>query len=97
MAPFDVPHVSHDMILRFMGVNFSAITEGSAKLPSSVGNDVKPVFDGNKPISTAAPGSDATPQQDKAMWEGQLNLFGYLTLSISNVGCQHITTRDRLR
>jgi carboxypeptidase D len=71
MAPFDVPHVSHDMILRFMGVNFSAITEGSAKIPSSVGTESKPLFiESSTPTSTSAPGVGETPQQDKAMWEG---------------------------
>ena len=45
MAGFDVPHVTHDMILRFMGMNFTALTslEGSAVIPSSVGDDSKPL------------------------------------------------------
>ena len=71
MAPFDLPHVTHDMILRFMGVNFSAIVEGSAKIPSRIGTDVKPVFlGGSNATATAKPVSGKTPQQDKAMWEG---------------------------
>jgi carboxypeptidase D len=58
------------MILRFMGVNFSAITEGSARIPSAVGANVKPVFiEGIKPTATPVPVAK-TPQQDKAMWEG---------------------------
>ncbi|KAF5393141.1 hypothetical protein D9757_001118 [Collybiopsis confluens] len=44
MAPFDVPHVTHDMILRFMGVDFTKIGEGSAKIPSSVGTQTKPMY-----------------------------------------------------
>ncbi|KAL6309774.1 alpha/beta-hydrolase [Sparassis latifolia] len=71
MAGFDVPHVSHDMILRFMGVNFSAVTDGSARIPSSVGEDVKPIpalLD-----STPTPTASKTPEQDKAMWEAYYN------------------------
>ena len=76
MAPFDAPHVTHDMILRFMGVNFSAITEGSARIPSSVGTNAKPLFlEGNKPSATAAPPTGKTPQQDKAMWEGNVQVL----------------------
>ena len=74
MAGFDVPHVTHDMILRFMGVNFTAITEpeGSVRIPSSVGDDTKPLpaaLD-TEPASTPA---SKTPEQDKAMWEGTLS------------------------
>ncbi|KAJ3745969.1 hypothetical protein DFH05DRAFT_1522569 [Lentinula detonsa] len=43
MAPFDVPHITHDMILRFMGVDFGNILDGSAKIPSSVGSEAKHV------------------------------------------------------
>jgi carboxypeptidase D len=71
MVPYDFPNVAHDMILRFMGVNFSSITDGSARIPSSVGDDVKPVFvpEDRKPIPPPA-GGGKTPEQDKAMWEG---------------------------
>ncbi|KAJ2915055.1 hypothetical protein MD484_g5370, partial [Candolleomyces efflorescens] len=48
MAPFDLPHVTHDMMLRFMNVNFSSIYgEGTARIPSSLGtaaSGVKPLF-----------------------------------------------------
>ncbi|KAL1690074.1 Alpha/Beta hydrolase protein [Schizophyllum commune] len=44
MVPYDVPHVAHDMILRFMHVNFSALADGAARIPSSVGTDAKPHF-----------------------------------------------------
>lgn len=70
MAPFDVPHVTHDMMLRFMGVNFSSIVDGSAKIPSSIGTAVKPIFGETDPLSTSVVMPAKTPQQDKAMWEG---------------------------
>ncbi|KAK7062247.1 carboxypeptidase [Favolaschia claudopus] len=74
MAPFDAPHVTHDMILRFMGVNFSAIFEGSAKIPSSIGAASKPVF--LEDVPTAAPAAstpDPDKPQTKAMWEAYYN------------------------
>ena len=71
MAPYDNPHATHDMILRFMGVNFSSIADGSARIPSSVGDDVKPIFVPDDQKSTPPPaGAGKTPEQDKAMWEG---------------------------
>jgi len=74
MAPYDTPHVTHDMILRFMGVNFSSIADGSARIPSSVGDDVKPVFVPGDQKSTPPPaGAGKSPEQDKAMWEGDLS------------------------
>ncbi|KAJ7886693.1 Alpha/Beta hydrolase protein [Mycena leptocephala] len=75
MVPFDVPHISHDMILRFMGVNFSAIIDGSAKIPSSIGTTTKPHFLENLPTATAptVPDTAKTPQQAKAMWEAYYN------------------------
>ncbi|KAF9006754.1 pheromone-processing carboxypeptidase KEX1 [Cyathus striatus] len=72
MAPYDVPHVTHDMILRFMGVNFTALVDGSAKIPSSIGSVSKPIFIGGdeaKPTQSPA----KTPEQDKAMWEAYYN------------------------
>jgi carboxypeptidase D len=71
MAPWDLPHVAHDMILRFMGVNFSAILDGTAGIPSSIGNDRKPIHIEQveaEPTTALPPGK--TPEQDKAMWEG---------------------------
>ena len=70
MVGFDVPHVAHDMILRFMGVNFTAITDGSARIPSSVGDDTKPLPALIDEAPAASPVSTKTPEQDKAMWEG---------------------------
>lgn len=76
MVPYDKPHVTHDMILRFMGVDFSALTGGTAQIPSNVGLDFKPSFkpvlDEKMPQSgTVTPGKAKTPEQDKAMWEGR--------------------------
>jgi len=78
MVPYDKPHVTHDMILRFMGVDFSALTGGTAQIPSNVGLDFKPSFkpvlDEKMPQSgTIAPGKAKTPEQDKAMWEAYYN------------------------
>lgn len=71
MAPYDVPYPAHDMILRFMGMNFSAITAGSAMIPSKIGaGESKPVF---QDVSGSAPPevpASKTPEKDKAMWEG---------------------------
>jgi len=76
MVPYDVPNVAHDMMLRFMGVNFSAIADGSAKIPSKVGNEEKPVptmIDGQKDAGTIPVPPGKTPEQDKAMWEAYYN------------------------
>lgn len=75
MVGFDLPNVAHDMILRFMGVNFSAIADGSARIPSSIGDESKPVFVGSEDAASSGDGSSTvpsgkTPEQDKAMWEG---------------------------
>ncbi|KAK7033536.1 Cell death protease [Paramarasmius palmivorus] len=70
MAPFDLPHVAHDMILRFMGVDFSSIVGGSAKIPSSLGSEAKPLFLEDSMASQSPVPTGKTPQQDKAMWEG---------------------------
>jgi len=73
MAPFDVPHVTHDMMLRFMGVNFSAIVDGSANIPSSIGAVTKPIFGETDLQSPSVVMPAKTPQQDKAMWEAYYN------------------------
>ncbi len=70
MVGYDAPHTVHDMILRFMGVNFTAITDGSARIPSSVGDDSKPLPAILDEVPTPSPVSTKTPEQDKAMWEG---------------------------
>ena len=75
MAPVDVPHVAHDMILRFMEVNFTALVDGSARIPSAIGTDTKPIFMEDHETKPGAPVSAKTPQQDKAMWEGEFCLW----------------------
>ncbi|KAG6850190.1 hypothetical protein H0H93_016618 [Arthromyces matolae] len=74
MAPYDLPHVAHDMILRFMGFNFSAVFDGSGRIPSSLGDIKKPVIvEEAETKPTTAPVSSKTPEQDKAMWEAYYN------------------------
>jgi carboxypeptidase D len=75
MVPYDVPDIAHDMILRFMGMNFSAIVDGSARIPSTVGDDAKPIFldSGDIPLSSPSPGN--TPEQSKAQWDGEPSLW----------------------
>ena len=66
------------MILRFMGMNFSAITDGTARIPSNVGDDTKPAFTESEPASATLPRPSAkTPEQDKAMWEGTISLSNF--------------------
>ena len=68
MAPYDVPLVTHDMILRFVDMNFSAIVGGSARIPSSIGDESKPIFH-ESPAASQTPGK--TPDEIKAQWEGE--------------------------
>ncbi|KAJ7167745.1 Alpha/Beta hydrolase protein [Mycena filopes] len=92
MAPFDLPHVAHDMILRFMGVNFSEIVAGSARIPSSVGSVAKPHLLEDLPTAatgTAVPEAGKSPQQAKAMWEAYYNAGSaavVLTLIFAAIG-----------
>lgn len=72
MAPYDVPMVAHDMILRFVNMNFSAIVDGSALIPSSIGDESKPVFF-ESPPPTQTP--EKTPDEVKAQWEGEKSLI----------------------
>lgn len=73
MVGYDLPHVAHDMILRFMGVDFSFLTNGSARIPSSVGSEHKPsvVLADEAPPATTS--KVVTPEMDKAMWEAYYN------------------------
>ncbi|KAI9000734.1 alpha/beta-hydrolase [Trametes punicea] len=73
MVGYDVPHAAHDMILRFMGVNFTAITDGSARIPSAVGDDAKPLPILLDDAPTTPPAPSKSPEQDKAMWEAYYN------------------------
>ncbi|KAF6762072.1 pheromone-processing carboxypeptidase KEX1 [Ephemerocybe angulata] len=79
MVPFDVPHVTHDMMLRFMNVNFTSIyAEGTARIPSSLGPSAagaKPIFlpSASVPSASSVPVQGKTPEQEKAMWEAYYN------------------------
>lgn len=72
MVGFDVPVVAHDMILRFMDVDFTKLTEGSVRIPSAVGDDSKPSIDPND-----GGGSNGvhvpTPAEEKARWDAYYN------------------------
>ena len=92
MAPWDVPHVTHDMILRFVGVNFSAILDGTARIPSSIGDIKKPLhIEQVEAKPTIAPLPGKTPEQDKAMWEGMLSL-GICLSCLNHLYWQHTIT-----
>ena len=77
MVGFDVPDVAHDLILRFMGVDFSTLVSGSSpKIHSSLGEVNKPESGESKSSATpqstaAAPVSTGLTEQDKARWEGK--------------------------
>ncbi|GAB1523704.1 Cell death protease [Rhizoctonia solani] len=78
MVPYDVPLAAHDMILRFMEVDFAKLSGGSATLVSSkVGDEVKPISAGLEPGKNATDeGTDkgkTNTEQDKAMWEAYYN------------------------
>lgn len=69
MVGFDLPHVVHDMMLRFMGVDFNQIQEGTAaKIPSSVGDQSKEPLPGGGKLSEI---------QDNAKWEGDYLFHRY--------------------
>jgi carboxypeptidase D len=59
-----VPQVAHDMILRFMGVDFSRLHEGTAgKIESSInGTEKQSISPGNSALSDI---------EQKAKWEGR--------------------------
>ena len=96
MAGYDVPHVTHDMILRFMGVNFTALTDGSVRIPSAVGSDSKPLPALLDEEPTPTPGPAKTPEQDKARWEGLYHNIYLYELQADGIQ-QHTTTRALLR
>lgn len=74
MVPYDLPHVSHDMMLRFMGVDFAQIASGSAKIPSNVGNDTKAVVKPDTDLAaTPSSGASTKPEDDKAKWDAYYN------------------------
>ncbi|KIO32858.1 hypothetical protein M407DRAFT_13851 [Tulasnella calospora MUT 4182] len=76
MVGFDLPTIAHDMMLRFMDVDYTLDhTVGlPAKIPSVVGDNVRGGFVPPS-SSTAAPASGSTDvsEQDKARWEAYYN------------------------
>lgn len=68
MVGFDVPVIAHDMMLRFMNVDFTKLTGGSMRIPSAVGDNVKPsIID---PTDGAHVPSLA---EEKARWDAYYN------------------------
>jgi len=55
-----------------MKVNFSSIIDGSARIPSSIGSQSKPVLIDKEQAEPTTPVTlpSKTPEQNKAMWEG---------------------------
>ncbi|KDQ08864.1 hypothetical protein BOTBODRAFT_179499 [Botryobasidium botryosum FD-172 SS1] len=88
MVPYDVPHVSHDMMLRFMGVDFSALAGGTAHIPSSVGEDVKPIISAVGPPANPPP-PETSPSEgakdDPAVWDAYYNA-GSAALALLLIG-----------
>ncbi|EUC56194.1 pheromone-processing carboxypeptidase KEX1 [Rhizoctonia solani AG-3 Rhs1AP] len=78
MVPYDVPLAAHDMILRFMQVDFTKLSGGSATVvPSKLGDEVKPISAGletGKNTTDAGTGDGKkNTEKDKAMWEAYYN------------------------
>ena len=87
MVPYDTPDIAHDMILRFMGMNFSAIVDGSARIPSTVGDDNKPIFLDSTNLPLSSPLSGNTPEESKAQWDGEHCLM-CMTTEFNSFSCQ---------
>ncbi|KAG8824527.1 Cell death protease [Serendipita sp. 401] len=66
MVGFDVPHVAHDMMLRFMNVDFSRLNAGTAgRIESSLGDEEK---------SSIIPGGGKLSEVElKAKWQAYYN------------------------
>lgn len=77
MVGFDLPEIAHDMMLRFMGVDFSlgATVGAAAKLDSAIGDDVRPAI--HVPSSSngtaSLPTTTGMSDDDKARWEAYYN------------------------
>ncbi|KZT62946.1 alpha/beta-hydrolase [Calocera cornea HHB12733] len=99
MVGFDVPNVAHDMILRFMGVDFHSLSGGSAGIPSSVGDSVKPgiVFD-DSPIPSS-PSSGGHTKTDPNVWRSYYNsgttALVFLLIVLGIIAIVYIARRRR--
>ncbi|KZO97969.1 alpha/beta-hydrolase [Calocera viscosa TUFC12733] len=100
MVGFDVPIVAHDMILRFMGVDFHALSGGSASIPSSVGGVSKPgiIFD-DSPVSTSPSSGGRNSQTDPNVWRSYYNsgttALVFLLIVLGIVAIVYIARRRR--
>lgn len=68
MLGWDLPHVAHDMMLRFMNVDFGKITTGTAgRISSSLGDT---------PKATPLPGGGTLSELElNAKWQGTASRF----------------------
>jgi carboxypeptidase D len=90
MVGFDVPVVAQDMMLRFMKVDFTKLTDGSVRIPSVVGDDVKPSVElsGGGDGSTDSNGMHLPTAAEQARWDAYYNagtaalVFVLIALSI---------------
>jgi len=76
MVGFDVPIVAHDMMLRFMNVDFTKLTDGSVRIPSAVGDDFKPspgLHSGDDGSTDSNGAHIPTPAEEKARWDAYYN------------------------
>ncbi|KAF8316977.1 alpha/beta-hydrolase [Cantharellus anzutake] len=73
MVGFDLPHVAHDMILRFMGVDFTSLLKGSATIPSEVGGTVKPIIQPSLDKGDGDEHVKLPSQDDPALWQAYYN------------------------
>ncbi|KAG8747077.1 Cell death protease [Ceratobasidium sp. 414] len=95
MVPYDVPVVAHDMILRFMDVDFKLLGGGTGTtVVSAVGNNVKQVGaieggggGGGNTEGGSGTGGKATPEQDKAMWEAYYNAGSAALIFVLILAC----------
>jgi len=96
MVPYDVPDVAHDMILRFMGVDFSRILDGSARIPSAIGDEIKPSFD---TVPNSSSGATPNDEAKKALWDEYYNtgstVLVLLLIAIAVGGCIWFRLRRR--
>ncbi|KAF8314741.1 alpha/beta-hydrolase [Clavulina sp. PMI_390] len=95
MVGFDVPHIAHDMILRFMGVDFSVINShhgSTGAIPSTLGDDAKPIDAVMTPPTSGTGSGTGTPsgtgdgakggttKGDDAMWQSYYNAGSALAI-----------------
>jgi len=73
MVGFDLPVVAHDMMLRFMGVDFHALSGGSASIPSSVGGVSKPEILFDDAPTPRLPSSSGGSTRDPSVWRSYYN------------------------